>query len=245
MGAGAKADQWENVWRQHPFGSDRQVAKLANTPQWRAMTPWITQGASVLEAGCGLGTWVRFFKQRGLNPTGIDFSVETVGRLKQEFKELSWDVGDITELPYASDSFDLLVSWGVIEHFEEGPMEAINEMFRVVRPGGHAFFTVPWLSPYRLKHGYSNPGSNLHEFPADTEPKFAQYFMTKEELVGFVSEAGFTPIDVSLSSIKAKSLFPFWFRKSYPLATKILNRLMSPILPNSLIASMVLVVARK
>jgi hypothetical protein len=45
------------------------------------------------------------------------------------------DVGDMHQLPYADDSFDMLMSGWVIA-YSESPQQAAREMVRVVRPGG-------------------------------------------------------------------------------------------------------------
>lgn len=242
---GSSAEHWSGVWRDLKFSSERQVATLARTPQWKAIQKVVQPGWKILEAGCGLGSWVRFFASQGMNPVGLDYSVETIERLRSEFPSLTWRVGDIRDLPIEDESFDALVSWGVIEHFEEGPEAALAELTRVLRPNGYAFLTVPWLSEFRLRHGYSNGGDNLAQFSPEDDVEFAQYFMTKHELIDFVEGAGMFPQVVLPSSIHAKSLIPPRFRARFPMGTKFFDRIVSPILPKDVIASMILVVARK
>ena len=54
--------------------------------------------------------------------------------------------GDILDLKYPDAHFDAYISQGVIEHFEEGPQQALNEAWRVLKPDGLAFITVPYLN---------------------------------------------------------------------------------------------------
>ncbi|MDP1843180.1 MAG: methyltransferase domain-containing protein [Sediminibacterium sp.] len=50
--------------------------------------------------------------------------------------------GSITELPFENDQYDLVCAFDVIEHVEDD-QKAINELFRVCKPGGHIAITVP------------------------------------------------------------------------------------------------------
>ena len=49
----------------------------------------------------------------------------------------------LPSLPYEDSSISGYLSFGVIEHFIEGPHEALAEAFRVLRPGGIAIITTP------------------------------------------------------------------------------------------------------
>jgi len=51
-------------------------------------------------------------------------------------------VGDIRALPYDGDSFDAVLATDIVEHVAEDEA-AVAEIFRVLRTGGHAVFTVP------------------------------------------------------------------------------------------------------
>ena len=51
--------------------------------------------------------------------------------------------GDIKNMPYEDNSLSGYLSFGVMEHFIEGPKEAMDEMYRVMRPGGVAIITTP------------------------------------------------------------------------------------------------------
>jgi SAM-dependent methyltransferase len=50
--------------------------------------------------------------------------------------------GSATELPFEDSGFDIVCAFDVIEHIEEDSL-AISEMYRVCKPGGHLFLTVP------------------------------------------------------------------------------------------------------
>ena len=51
-------------------------------------------------------------------------------------------VSDVRALPFPAASFDVVYSMGTIEHFAESDT-ALQEIFRVLRPGGVAIIGVP------------------------------------------------------------------------------------------------------
>lgn len=69
---------------------------------------------------------------------------------------------DANHLQFGDDAFDVVVSWGSLEHIAGGYARALEEIRRVLRPGG-LFFVIPGLY-------YSTIGSHLTEF--SSEPFF-------------------------------------------------------------------------
>ena len=69
---------------------------------------------------------------------------------------------DANFLPFADDSFDVVISWAAVEHFAGGYLQALREMKRVLRPEG-LLFIHPGLY-------YCNAGHHLAEY--STEPFF-------------------------------------------------------------------------
>jgi len=69
---------------------------------------------------------------------------------------------DANFLPFADDSFDVIVSWAAVEHFAGGYLQALREMKRVLKPDG-LLFIHPGLY-------YCNGGHHLYEY--SSEPFF-------------------------------------------------------------------------
>ena len=95
---------------------------------------------------------------------------------------LRFDAADANHLPYEDDSFDVVISWGSLEHIAGGYLQALREIKRVLRPGG-LFFVTPGLY-------YARQGSHLAEFCS--EPYF-HLTRTREEIGQIVRE---TPPDL-------------------------------------------------
>lgn len=68
--------------------------------------------------------------------------------------EAEYPAVSLLDLPYPDASFDYVVSDQVLEHVEGDPQRAIDESFRVLRPGGWAVHTTCFLNP-------------IHEWPVD------------------------------------------------------------------------------
>jgi SAM-dependent methyltransferase len=83
--------------------------------------------------------------QQGAHVYGIDISQPTVIQAQAAFRQpdcLLGAVADIRGLPFRDASFDAIYSMGTIEHFDETE-RAVEEMARVLKPGGRAIVGVP------------------------------------------------------------------------------------------------------
>jgi SAM-dependent methyltransferase len=161
------------------------------TAEWSLIKRNVAKGAAVLDAGCGAGTWVEFLREQGYAAEGLDFSPLLVERLRATYPDTHWTESDIRHMPYGDGRFDAIVSWGVIEHNEDGPAAALREFSRILKPGGLAIVTVPLDTPVQRRSSeilHSRPGS-AHAF--------FQYLMTTDELAAHLRSSGFEPIDAA------------------------------------------------
>lgn len=103
-------------------------------------------GARVLEVGCGPGRLaIRLAREHGLEVTGLDLDPAMIERARANAAaprdgggpEPSFVVGDVASLPFADDSFDLVVSTLSMHHWAD-PAAGLAEIGRVLRPDGRA-----------------------------------------------------------------------------------------------------------
>jgi ubiquinone/menaquinone biosynthesis C-methylase UbiE len=98
-------------------------------------------GASLLEIGCGMGTDLLQFARGGALCTGVDLTPRSVEITRHRFalygQRGSFMISDGERLPFKSNSFDVIYSNGVLHHTPD-TQGAINEIHRVLRPGGVA-----------------------------------------------------------------------------------------------------------
>lgn len=141
-------DHWDDVWRDVKlpstrvrFGSHHNLAALIDkfAPKNRRF--------SYCEVGCAPGAWMVYMNRRyGCSVTGIDTSPEGV-RVTQKNLSMSNVKGVVLQGNVLSTSlpafnYDLVGSWGLIEHFRD-PLPIIEAQFRLVKPGGITIFTMP------------------------------------------------------------------------------------------------------
>jgi ubiquinone/menaquinone biosynthesis C-methylase UbiE len=106
----------------------------------------------VLDDGCGGGGMCVSFAEEARAVVGIDPTERFLDagiRVAREkgVKNLTFARADGMRLPFASGSFDLVLSHAVIEHVAD-PAEYLREARRVLTPGGLLFLqTAPYLSP--------------------------------------------------------------------------------------------------
>lgn len=100
----------------------------------------------VLDIGCGQGNMMDYFMQCGAKVRGMDISRKNlVFAHKRGFAVITGDVGNV---PFTDNSFDIVFSLGVVEHFRE-TMSAMREHFRICKPGGKVVIVVPnLLTPF-------------------------------------------------------------------------------------------------
>jgi SAM-dependent methyltransferase len=113
------------------------IPPFAEFERWRAR--------DVLEIGVGLGADHQKFAEAGARLTGIDLTQRAIELVRTRFEVMGLPsnlrVANAEALPFADESFDLVYSWGVLHHSPNTP-GTIDEVFRVLRPGGEARLMV-------------------------------------------------------------------------------------------------------
>jgi SAM-dependent methyltransferase len=119
-------------------------------PGWRSsgdqlealVRGYVTPETSVLDLGCGRGGVVELFWRDVKLAAGIDPDSPSLTGHRAAGMPILRAVGE--QLPFAGESFDLVVCVWVLEHLRE-PLKVFSEVRRVLRPGGHFVFLTPNL----------------------------------------------------------------------------------------------------
>jgi SAM-dependent methyltransferase len=98
--------------------------------------------AMVLDIGTSTGTNLRMLRGLGYgNVQGLDVSDEAIRYcVEKGFNTVRR--GDLCDMPFASNAFDLVLATDVVEHVDDDA-QAMTEIARILKPGGAALITVP------------------------------------------------------------------------------------------------------
>ncbi|GAB4552543.1 MAG: hypothetical protein OHK0023_20680 [Anaerolineae bacterium] len=135
---------WRNIWSDTDFARELATLDYPRARELRNLyAPYLDKELPSLEAGCGLGHIVYYFRQHGYPMLGLDYAQEALVPTHAAFPNLPLHLGDVHHLPYPENTFGAYLSFGVVEHFEAGPLGAIREAYRVLKRGGHLILTTP------------------------------------------------------------------------------------------------------
>lgn len=162
----------------------------------------------LLNVGCAHGPDFVPFKE-SFELHGVDFSTEMLKlarkyAAKHQF-QVSLQESDARDLPYANDFFDFAVAAAVYHHIEneEGRLQALKELNRVLKPTGEAFITVwnrwqprHWLKRKNLMRPWKSKDKTLYRY---------YYLFSYREFEKLARRAGF---EITESSPEARYKFP-------------------------------------
>jgi ubiquinone/menaquinone biosynthesis C-methylase UbiE len=107
----------------------------------------LAHGKSVLEAGCGTGLVLSRLAEVASSARGFDLSPKMVQRARA--RGLSVALGSVTQVPFRSDTFDLVCSFKVLAHVPQ-ITDALSELARVTKPGG--MLALEFYNPISLRY---------------------------------------------------------------------------------------------
>ena len=118
----------------------------------------VKSGDRILDMGCGFGRHAYEALRRGASVVACDLGFEELKQVRAvagvmyEQGEIEPPIviettnGDATRLPFADDSFDRIICSEVMEHIDND-LAALNELERVLNPGGTLAITIPSRFP--------------------------------------------------------------------------------------------------
>jgi ubiquinone/menaquinone biosynthesis C-methylase UbiE len=198
----------ESIWTDLNFKYDGAspyiVEKIKKLPK----------SAKILDAGCGDGRNLIYLSKLGRQVSGIDISkkaIEKTGKmLKRAGLEADLLVGDLFHLPYANESFDVIIYDFVNVHIEK-PELVLKEFFRVLKNDGLLLFETT------SKYDPLFKGRNKYK-----EKGFYFRFYNRREMIKLI-EKYFNIVKIELNTIwhrnhgKGYARRDIHFHKSYLL----------------------------
>ena len=181
---------WEDIWANADVPRELATMRYPRAQEiLRAYLPWLPRDGVILEAGSGLGAVLLTLQPLGYRVHGLDYALGALRATREYEASLPLTAGDVHQLPYATGSLAAYLSFGVLEHFEQGMAPALREAYRALRPGGLLVLTIPypnWLERAVRWRKRRQGGSGLRD------DDFYESAYDARQLRAEVSAAGFT-----------------------------------------------------
>jgi len=259
-------------WQEHPCGTkfadaspgSRRFYELVE--EHRYQKEWHipaaadfsnARGKRVLEIGCGLGTDGAQFALAGADYTGIDLTDAAVDLARRRFDLFNlpgaFRTADAENLDFPDESFDVVYSHGVLHHTPD-TVRAVQEVHRVLRPGGRALVMLyhrdsynyrinisllrragvhllRWNSGVKLVHLLTGePEDSLHEHARRLKAERA--YLNSEEFLSQNTDGAGNPLARVYSQGEARELFKDF--SQVELRIYFLNKRWLPVIGNIL-----------
>ena len=253
---------WDHVWEaeQLPRAVDPALKGLNNYVNRRfdayfqqTFAPIETSGKRLLEIGCARSAWLPYFAQRfGFQVTGLDYSERGCEQSRQILRNeaVAGEVvlADFFSPPaYLTHSFDAVVSFGVVEHFQE-TSACLSAFARFLKPGGLMVTSIPNVTGAIgwLQRRLNRPVYDVH-VPLSAPDLSGAHLQAGLEVLRceFFLSASFGVLNVN--DCRSRWWYPFvtrgcsWLSK----AIWILERGLPPLPPNRLTSPYIVCLARK
>lgn len=216
------------------YSLEPEIIEFAEFPKFK--------GKKTLEIGVGLGADHQKLAEHGAILSGIDLTPRAINHTKRRFELMGLNsdlqIADAENLPFEDNSFDAVYSWGVLHHSPD-TQKAVNEVYRVLKPGGLAkimIYNKYSLIGYMLWARYAllkfNPFKSLNIIYSDHLESPGTKAYSYDEAKSLFSKFDIDSIDSPLTHADlltsevgqkhrggylsiAKKIWPRWFFKSF------------------------------
>ena len=166
--------------------SDPAVAELFAINGQRI--EWIRRSkpsGTLLDIGCGRGTFLKTARDHGFTVEGIDISERAVAYATQAFG-LTANVSTVDDLAASGKQFDVVTLWHVLEHFAD-PFRALKLVRSLLRNDGLCGLEVPNLHSLKFV-------TARHKWQGGNHPLYHRTFFTERTLRRSLLDAGFSDV---------------------------------------------------
>jgi 2-polyprenyl-3-methyl-5-hydroxy-6-metoxy-1,4-benzoquinol methylase len=153
----------------------------------RVIEAFVQPPASILDVGCAFGYFIEVASSRGWNAEGIEISA-FASETAREKTGAAVHTGTLSNTMIDSASFDVVTMWDSLEHTLD-PSAELQEVFRILKPGGYLFMTLPnaGSTSARLM------GSHWYGFKSAAEHN---YFFSPHTIGRMLEKAGLRKMEV-------------------------------------------------
>lgn len=208
---------WDNIWSR--CGLDPETVETSTYPLYPTVNYISEKSGLILECGCGTGRVVNFFRNKGFDIVGMDYSEVALRTIKNAKLRAKLVCADALNMPFKEGAFKYICAFGVYGSLQkrEERRRMLRQVSRVLDADGLLIFSVAARNTlYYALHGAKQ--NNMLRRLFGKKPvfySFGWHQFCKKELKEELQEEGFVLKDAVYTSTHQLfyDLFPF-FRKN-------------------------------
>ncbi len=134
-----------------------------------------------------------------------------IKKIKLSGSNIKIEKGNILDIKYPNNYFDVIISLGVVEHFKEGPQGALDEMRRVLRKNGYLIITIPTQN--FIRRLFINHIKNIFVLLNKIngcKMVFGEYRFTKNKFKKILLRNGFQIVEIAADDFKKPKSMGFY-----------------------------------
>lgn len=130
----------------HPFEfltkkDEDNIEQIQPTPFVYFVKNYLKKTDQVIDVGCGGGRATLYLKRSGINTYAFDLSLQSLKLTAARCQGAAFTCGTNLALPFQTDSFNAVVSDGVIHHTPDAK-QSLKENIRILKQNGHLYLAV-------------------------------------------------------------------------------------------------------
>ena len=135
------------------------------------------KGKKTIVLGSGAGYGTHYLSKFAKSVLGVDTSEEAVAQATRSYDapNLRYEPGDVTNLPYPDESFEVAVSFEVMAHLER-PAALVQEALRLLHEDGVLVVSTPDKQTYSNDRNYVNPHHLKEMYPLEFREILERHF---------------------------------------------------------------------
>lgn len=162
-------------------GSSNKLSLKRYEKVFEMIAPYLDERSKILDVGCATGGFLEYLEDKGYDNI---YGIERIKRYVKKANKKNILLGDINDIPFEDNSFDVLILDQVIEHLFD-LHKAVEEIQRVLTHDGIVCISVPCETKYRDVEIFYNYFYLLREHIQHFNPKSLLLLMKDFQIADF------------------------------------------------------------
>jgi len=167
--------------------------------KYKQISEYFDNRGKVLDIGCGLGELLSVFQENNWDCTGIEFN-----EFAANYARTSFNLNIVNKSIYefdGTDQYDLIMLWGVLEHFYD-PVKILKKANELLKDDGILVLEVPSGDSVLVRYFEQNPQSVDRIIEGDRHIML----FTVRSFIEMTGKAGFQPISIKSNGLDITTL---------------------------------------